>query len=261
MRRDLLGPTLAEAASHAGRALAELASVAAGLAAGARHIWQRRRATATLAATGANKFLFGILLLMSILLYRNYFYPASSDAALGHYTLLVVIPGAIGYAASAFVTPPVTRRISKQAWIAVALAAAGVLTGAFGEFYTQVMFLIIAFGVNVTSQSIAISAVTILQEELEDDYRGRVFAFYDMMSNIPSVAGAAVCALFLPETGKSYWMIGAVAIGYLLAALWYRMAARQPVVPAPPGDAPGSPAAGVSPELASPSDAAQPRSS
>src|SRR5215467_3189793 len=37
MRRDLLGPTQAEAASHAGRVYAELASVAAGLVAGARH--------------------------------------------------------------------------------------------------------------------------------------------------------------------------------------------------------------------------------
>src|SRR5262245_32362571 len=51
MRRDLLGPTQAEAAAHKGHALAELASVAAGLAAGARHIWQRRSATATLAVT------------------------------------------------------------------------------------------------------------------------------------------------------------------------------------------------------------------
>jgi MFS family permease len=185
---------------------------------------------------------------MSILLYRNYFYPASSNAALAHFTSWVFIPGSIGYGLSAFVTPPVTRRISKQAWIAIALACAGLVIGVFGEFYTQVMFVIIAFGVNLASQSVAISAVTILQEEVEDSYRGRVFAFYDMMSNIPSVAGTAVCVLFLPLTGKSYWVIGAMAVGYLLVSLWYWLAVRQLE-----GAAPGG--------LPRPSDAAQPSSS
>src|SRR5262249_33049927 len=124
----------------------------------------------------------------------------------------------------------------------------GVLTGALGEFYTQMMFFVIALGVNLSAQSIGISAVTILQEEVEDGYRGRVFSFYDMMSNIPSVAGAAVCALFLPESGKSYWMIGAVAVGYLLVALWYWAADRQP-------------SADRAPAVPSPSDAAQPSNS
>jgi len=249
MHRDLLGPTREEAASRAGSLVAELGVVATGLAAGARYVWHRRPAVATLGATGGNKFLYGILLLASILLYRNYFYPASSNLALGRFSLLVVLPGAIGYGASAFLTPWVTRRLSKPAWIAVALASAGVLTGAFGEFFTQIMFVIISFGVNLASQSVAISAVTILQEEVEDGYRGRVFAFYDMMSNVPLVAGAAVCAAFLPVNGKSSWTIAAVAVSYLLLALWYWMTVRQP-------------AGGSSPGLGSPpSDSAQPSSS
>jgi MFS family permease len=248
MRRDQLGPTLTEVASHAGRVLGELGSVAAGLAAGARHVWHRRRAFAALAATGGSKFFYGMLFLMSILLYRNYFYPASSNAALSHFTSFVGIPVAIGYGLSAFVTPPVTRRISKQAWIAVAIACAGGLIGAFGEFYTQDMLVIIAFGVSLASQSVAISAVTILQEEIEDSYRGRVFSFYDMMSNMPLVAGIAACVLFLPLTGKSYWVMGAVAAGYLLVALLYWLAVRQLE-----GAAPGG--------LAMPTDAAQPSNS
>jgi MFS family permease len=247
MHKDLLGPTRDEAAARPGNLLASLADVATGLAAGARYIWHRRRATATLGAIGGNKFLYGILLLMSILLYRNYFYPASSTGALGHFTLLVTA-GAIGYGLSAFVTPPVTQRISKQAWLAIALACAGVLTGALGEFFTQVTLIVIALGVNLAAQSVGICAVTILQEEVADDYRGRVFAFYDMMSNIPSVAGAAVCALVLPLSGKSYWAIGGVAAAYLLVSAWYWVTVRQP-------------SGGTSLEVASPSDAAQPSSS
>ena len=53
-------------------------AVVAGLAAGVRHVSQRRPAAAALAATGSHRFLYGILLLMSILLYRNYFYRATA---------------------------------------------------------------------------------------------------------------------------------------------------------------------------------------
>ena len=66
----------------------ELEGVAAGLLAGLRHVWHRRPARAALAATGAHRFLYGILLLMSILLYRNYFYPGSG----GHEALKHFLP-------------------------------------------------------------------------------------------------------------------------------------------------------------------------
>jgi MFS family permease len=233
MHRDLLGPTRDPSEPSTGGAMAQLAAVAAGLsaiaaglAAGARYVWRRPRARAALGAIGGNKLMYGTLFLLAILLYRNYFYPANSTEALSHFSSLVVVPAAIGYGAAAFVTPPVTRRISKQAWIAIALASAGVLTGAFGELFAQITFVIIAFGVNVAGQSVAISAITILQEEVADGFRGRVFAFYDMMSNVPFVAGAAVSALFMPLTGKSYWIIGAVAAGYLLVAGSYWLAGR-----------------------------------
>ena len=45
-----------------------------GLVSGARHVWQRRPVAAALGATGSQRAMYGILLLMSILLYRNYFY-------------------------------------------------------------------------------------------------------------------------------------------------------------------------------------------
>ena len=67
--------------------------------------------------------MYGILLLMSILLYRNYFYAtASANTSLKHFTL-VVIAAALGYGAAAVVTPLATRRLAKQTWIAILLAA------------------------------------------------------------------------------------------------------------------------------------------
>jgi MFS family permease len=190
-------------------------------------VLRKRTPTAALGAIGASKFLYGVLFLMAILLYRNYFYPGSADVALAHFTSMVFIPGAIGYGLAAVITPPATARISKQAWISVSLALAAVLIGALGPTFAPVAFLIVALGVNLAGQSLAISAVTILQEEVDDRYRGRVFAFYDMMSNIPFVLGAAVSSAFMPLDGKSYPIVIGIAAGYIIASGCYWVVARR----------------------------------
>src|SRR5262249_27459480 len=85
MARDLLGPARHEAGARRGRLLGELATVAAGLADGARYVLRRRGPAAALGATGGFSFLFGPLFLMSILLYRNFFYRSSVSVAEGHF--------------------------------------------------------------------------------------------------------------------------------------------------------------------------------
>ena len=228
MRRELLGPDRTADGRPAGRVLAELAVVATGLADGARYVWNRRGPAAALGATGANRFLYGILFLMSLLLYRNYFYRlAGANAALGSYSLLVAA-SAVGYASAALVTPAATRRLAKPAWIAILLAAAAVVTGPLGVTFRPLPFLLIGFALNLVSQGVAICSTTIIQEQADDAYRGRVFAFYDVMFNVTFVAGAAISAAFMPATGKSYSLLVVVAAGYLLAAAGYRLASRQP---------------------------------
>ena len=249
MRRELLGPDRTAAGRPAGRVLAERGVVATGLADGARYVWNRRGPAAALGATGANRFLYGILFLMSLLLYRNYFYRlAGANAALGSYSLLVAASAA-GYASAALVTPAATRRLAKPAWIAILLAAAAVVTGPLGATFRPLPFLLIGFALNLVSQGVAICSTTIIQEQADDAYRGRVFAFYDVMFNVTFVAGAAISAAFMPATGKSYALLVVVAAGYLLAAAAYRLASRQP---AGGGGAAGPP---------SPSAAAQANSS
>ncbi len=247
MDRGLLGPNHTPGAAP-GRVLGEFAAVLAGLADGARYVVRRRGPAAALGATGANRFLYGILFLMSILLYRNYFYRAAgANPALGHFIVLVVV-SALGYACAALITPRVTRQLTKPAWIAVLLAGAAVVTGTLGETFSQVPFLVIGFCLNLAGQGIAICATTILQEGVDDGYRGRIFSFYDMTFNITFVAGAALSAAFMPVTGKSAVIVGLVAVGFAVAAAGYWMAGRQPSA--------GGGAAGGSPGEASPSSAA-----
>jgi MFS family permease len=232
MARPSLGPTPAQEQGLASVST-ELENVAAGLVSGLRHVWHERQARAALAATGAHRFLYGILLLMSILLYRNYFYHGTSgNTALVHY-LPVVISSAVGYGAAAWLTPLATHRMTNAAWITSLLAAGGVVTGALGLTFGQPEFVMIGFALGVVAQGIAISTTTILQQETADDFRGRVFSVNDMLYNVSFVAGAAVCAAFMPDSGRSVAMLLVAAGGYLAAAAGYRLMTAQSSAPAP----------------------------
>ena len=228
MARDRLGPARPDGREGAPPPrrplLGELASVAAGLADGVRYVVRRRGPAAALGATGGFSLLFGPLFLMSVLLYRNYFYRSSVSVAEGRFGLLVVLAG-IGYACAALVTPPATRRLSKPAWITLLLAASAVVTLVLGETFLQVAYLGIGFCLYLTRQGVAICAVTILQEDVDDAYRGRVFAFYDMMFNAAYVAGAALSVVVMPQDGHSPLLVALAAAGFAVVAAAYWLAA------------------------------------
>lgn len=241
MHKDLLGPVREPGGYRRGQITTELQAVASGLAAGARYIFNRRGPAAALWATAGNRCMYGILLLMAILLYRNYWYRHhSASFAEGHLLALVVI-SAVGYFCAALVTPPITRRLAKPAVITVLLLASAVITGALGATFEQLAFLVIGFCVNLAGQGIAICATTILQEQLDDEYRGRAFAFYDMMFNITFVAGALIAAPFMPKSGNSGPLIAIVAAGYAVVGAWYWLTGRHSAGPGVGGSS--SPAA------------------
>ena len=242
MSRDLLGP-VHEPGHEPGALGQELRDVLRGLAAGVRYLSRRPGPAGALGAVGGYRVLFGIVFLMSILLYRNYFYPGGNgNAALSHFTLVVVVT-AVGYGLAAVISPWITRRLAKHTWITILLAASG-LVMAVGATFRQLPFLLIGFVLGLTGQGIAISATTIVQEQTSDTYRGRAFALYDMMFNGIFVAGAVIAALIIPVDGKSYPLIAVTAAGYLLAALAYGRYGtdRSRQEPDPPG--PSSPASG-----------------
>jgi MFS family permease len=248
MRRDLLGPVRELGTPPPGRLLGELGGVASQFAAGARYAASRRGPATALGATGAGKLMFGILFVMAILLYRNDFYRSSATVAEAHFTTLVTLAG-IGYGCAVFLIPPVTRRLSKRACITLLLAASAVITGALGETFDQIAYLAWGFLIYLASQGIAICATTILQEDVDDAYRGRLFSFYDVMSNIPLAVGALLAAVFMPLNGRSPAIVGVVAAGFAFFAAAYWLASRQP------------PASGEPSAPASPSRAAQASSS
>ncbi|HEY1624196.1 MAG TPA: MFS transporter [Streptosporangiaceae bacterium] len=226
--RDRLGPA---SVSSATRLRTELGVVAAGLADGARYVARRREVASALGVTGGYRLMYGALFLMSILLYRNYYYPSKVTTAEGHFVVLVIVT-AIGYGCAALVTPPVTRRISKQAWILALAAASALVTGVLGETFQQALYLVIGFCLGLAGQGVAICATTILQQEADDAYRGRMFAFYDMTFNITYAGGAALSVLFMSVTGHSPVLVAIVGAGFAVSALGYWLAVFRPHDPA-----------------------------
>jgi len=216
--RGLLGPGLDPDRPAVREAVREVAD---GLVRGLRHLGARRPAAYGLAAIAAHRFCYGISTVAMILLYRNYFHdPTEVDAALAGLSSAVLVSGA-GYFAAALVTPVVTERFAARSWMLFLLCAAAVIELAPGALYTQPALLVAAFFLGLASQGLKICVDTLVQTHVDDVYRGRVFALYDVIFNVTFVAAAAAAAVVLPFDGKSYWVLAALSVGYLLTAAGY----------------------------------------
>ncbi|MBC7374938.1 MAG: MFS transporter, partial [Frankiales bacterium] len=225
----LLGPD--DPPAHQ-RLLTALAAVARGVAEGAQHVRERGPAARGLAAISAHRFFYGLSFVATLLLYTDNGAIGLGFSGLGQ----VIVASVLGGLLAALVTPAATRRLGTQRWIVVVFAAASVVEVVFGLPYTHPAFLVAAFFLGFAAQASKICLDTLLQESVEDDFRGRVFSFYDTLFNVSFVSAAAASAVLLPPNGKSYVVIAIVAGGYALTALVYGvMTARlAPVEPSEP---------------------------
>jgi hypothetical protein len=222
--RDQLGPDDDPARPSARVAVRR---VMAGLIDGARHVGERRPAAWGLLAIGAHRFFYGISTVAMILLCRNYFHePVDVDAGLATLALVLGVSGA-GFLAAALATPVAARRMHKETWVTVLLAVAAAVGIVPGALFTVPAVLVAAFFLGVASQGIKIVVDTIVQENVEDAYRGRVFSFYDVLFNVTFVAAALFAALSLPPTGKSYVVVVIVSAGYAATAFAYARASSE----------------------------------
>jgi hypothetical protein len=225
--RDLLGPdfdpdrpAVREAARH----------VLRGLRGGLAHLGERRAAAYGLGAIGAHRFFYGVSTVSLILLYRNYFHdPEQTGAALNDLSVAILVSG-VGFFAAAFVTPVVTDRVPLRTWVLTLLVLAAVTQAFPAALYTRPALLVAAFFLGLASQGIKICVDTLVQAHVDDAFRGRVFALYDVIFNVAFVAAAGAAAIVLPVSGKSYAVLAAISVGYLVTALVYARVSREPAV-------------------------------
>lgn len=231
MSRDALGPHPAALQS---RLLPAIVGTVRGLLSGLRHLAHRSTAARALTGVALMRFSYGALTVLVLMLVR-YAWPESDPqgtagtgmALLG---LAVAVSGA-GFFTAAVVTPWAAVRLGRLGWFAVCAAAAAVLTPLLGLPFAPVPTLVAAFILGLTTQSAKICTDTVVQTAVDDAFRGRVFALYDMLFNVAFVAAAGVAALMLPPDGRSVSLIlmaaGSYAVTTIVVTAARRTAPRQ----------------------------------
>jgi len=199
------------------------------LLAGLRHLVRDcRPAVRALAAATLTKFCFGVLTVVVLMLSRYTFNSASDEtgglASLGW----AVAMSAAGMFLAALISPWCTRRLGLNGWVTTCLACSAVLVPALGLAFREVPAMAAALLLGLTTQSTKICADTLVQESVEDEYRGRVFAIYDVLVNVAFVAAAAATALVLPLDGRSVPVMLGLAVLYAAGAVLYFRASRRP---------------------------------
>ncbi|MGC5345168.1 MFS transporter [Streptomyces sp. DT171] len=216
--RDLLGPEPDEAGTRLRQALA---ITTRGLADGLRHLRERREAARALAAITVIRFCYGALTVMMLMLCRY----AWSDTEAHGLALLGLTLGvsAAGFFTAAVLTPWAVGLLGRFGWMSLCAVAAAVLVPALGLSFAVTPTLIAAFVVGLVTQGTKIATDTVTQTEVDDLFRGRVFALYDVLFNVAFVGAAAVSALALPPDGRSTVVVaGAAGLYALVAVALYR---------------------------------------
>ncbi|WP_189131393.1 MFS transporter [Wenjunlia tyrosinilytica] len=221
---DLLGPEADRERPPLGSAVV---ATVRDMAMGLRHLAERRLAAYALGAMTAMRFCYGALTVTVLMLCRYTFngVGGGSSDGLAMLGLAVGFSGA-GFFVAALVTPWGTDRLGLENWITFCAAAAAVLEPALGLPFHPYPLLAAAFVLGVVTQGAKIATDTVVQETVDDGFRGRVFSLYDVLFNVAFVGAAALTALMLPPDGRSSALLVLVAVLYALTAVGYATAVR-----------------------------------
>jgi len=84
---------------------------------------------------------------------------------------------------------------------------------------TQIALILTAFLTSFFGQNVKVTNDALVQSKIDDYFRGRVFAVYDVLVNGAIVTGGLLAALLLPTSGISMWVPLCVSAAYFLTAL------------------------------------------
>ncbi|MFM7542920.1 MAG: MFS transporter [Actinomycetales bacterium] len=158
------------------------------------------------------------LTLMALLLNRNTFYdPNNPESGLAGFAFAITIAG-IGITLGAILAPFGVARFGRHRWIRISLFASAILPIALAINQNQFFLVATGFFAGMAGQGVKVTNDALVQSKIMDQYRGRVFAVYDVVVNGGIVAGAIIAALMLPPSGISPWLPGVIAVSYILFA-------------------------------------------
>lgn len=159
------------------------------------------------------------LTMMALILNRNTFNdPGDPEAGLAGFAFAITVAG-IGITLGAMIAPFGVARYGRHKWIRISLLASAVLPIALAFEQNEFFLVATGFFAGMAGQGVKVTNDALVQSKIEDAYRGRVFAVYDVMVNSGIVSGAIVAALILPKSGASALLPALIAAVYILVAL------------------------------------------
>lgn len=210
---------------------------------GAAHYLRSRVTPAqALAVISVHRFMYGLVFISAILISRNILVnnstglvnsaglanSAGSDMGLGQFAVIMGLIGA-GGAIAVVLTPLLSRSLGAQRWVAVMLVVDAAAMLLLATAPNRLVVFAAALVMGIGSQGAKIAVDTIVQRDTEDAYRGRAFAFYDVLFNAAFVAAAVLAAFIVPDAGWSRLLFLGIAACYLVAACWmYFRSAKAP---------------------------------
>ncbi|MEP7034675.1 MAG: MFS transporter [Dermatophilaceae bacterium] len=194
-----------------------------GLGDAARHLPPVGRLA--LGVVGAVQLPYAVMIVATILLFRNYLEAADVGAGMAGFGVAVAASGA-GYAIAALVTPSMTRRLGMRAYITTLSVLAAMLQVFPAGLFTRWAIVVSALGLGITTRGVKICVDTTVQRVVADIYRGRIFVLYDVLFNGTFVAATALAAFVLPKDGRSHGVLAMASLWYLLIA--FAVARRWP---------------------------------
>jgi MFS family permease len=158
------------------------------------------------------------LTMMVLLLERNtYHNPNNPDAGLSGFAAMLTIAG-FGIAFGAFISPILVGRFGRHKWIRIAMVIGTPSLLLYILIPSVYTIAITAFSLAAAGQAVKVSNDALVQAKIRDEYRGRVFAFYDMAVNSAIVIGAFMGAVVLPTSGNSRLLPLIIFVSYAMTS-------------------------------------------
>jgi MFS family permease len=170
-------------------------------------------------ATAVHRGGLTALTLTALLLERNTFNdPSRPEDGLQGFGIALTIAG-IGVFLGAFLAPYGVARFGRHRWIKFAMYASAFSPIFLAIWQTEVALAVTAFLTAFCGQNIKVTNDALVQSKIDDYYRGRVFAVYDVVVNSAIVSGGLIAALLLPTSGVTAKVPLFVMGAYLLVAV------------------------------------------
>ncbi|CAB4366721.1 MAG: MFS transporter [Actinobacteria bacterium] len=172
-----------------------------------------------IAATAIHRGGITALTLATLLLERNTFHsPADSEAGLAGVSIALTI-AACGFVVGAAIAPYGVRTFGRHRWIRFSILAASASSLFLVIDRNPGLLFATAFFTALFGQSVKVTNDALVQSKIEDIFRGRVFAVYDVLVNGAIVIGALIAAWILPISGDTWSLPLLISISWALVGL------------------------------------------